>query len=157
MRGGIPQTAGAGFSAEFHARGMDHEACFQLSSRGDGRVADRNTANGVALALNLFASLAANRSGYARTENQIVVRGVYDGVRVHLGQVALLNDDSFCKRFHGEFSSFSGPARPFSQRLFAASNRRRRGPLCGPGAPLARTAAARNWDDTSRRAFDANI
>src|SRR6266404_4782431 len=87
---------------------MNHEACLQFSARSDGRVADRNTANGVALALNLFASFAPNGSGYARTENQIVVRGVHDGVRVHLGQVALLNDDSFCERFHGEFSSFSG-------------------------------------------------
>ena len=96
MRGGIPQTAGAGFSPELHAGGMDHKACLQFSARGDRRVADRNTANGVALALNLFPSFAANCSGNARTENQIVVRGIDDGLRVHFGQVALLNDDSFC-------------------------------------------------------------
>src|SRR6266436_5112247 len=104
--------------AKSHARRMDYEACLQFSAGGDGRVTDGNTANGVALALNLLTAVAPNGSGYARTENQIVVGGIDDRVRVHLGQVALLNDDSFCKWFHGDFSSFSGAAYAFFSAAF---------------------------------------
>src|SRR5713226_3436571 len=50
-------------------------------------------------ALNRVAAFAANRPGHAAAENQIVVRGVDNRVRLHLRQVALLDHDFRCRGF----------------------------------------------------------
>src|SRR6266849_2616427 len=107
MRRGMPQRVRTRLPAELHAGRMNHESRFQFSARGDGRIADWDTADGVALALNLFSAFAANGSSNARAQNQIIVGRVDDGVRIHLRQVALLNDDSLCEWFHRGINPFS--------------------------------------------------
>src|SRR5467141_3239888 len=103
----MPQRVRTRLPAELHAGRMNHESRFQVSARGDGRIADWDTADGVALALNLFSAFAANGSSNARAQNQIVVGRVDDRVRIHLRQVALLNDDSLCEWFHRGINPFS--------------------------------------------------
>ena len=76
---------------------MNHESRLQFSARGNGRIADRDTAYGIAFALDLFSAFAADGSRHARAQDQIVVGRVDDGVRIHLRQVALLNDDFLCE------------------------------------------------------------
>src|SRR5712692_11533495 len=79
---------------------MDDVTRLQPATRGDGGATDGDAADFIAFALDGFAALAANGSGYAATQLQIVVRGVDDGVSVHFGQVALLDDD-FLSDVHG--------------------------------------------------------
>ena len=110
MRRGTPQRIRVRLSAKLHAGGMNHESRLQFSSRGDGRVSDRNASDGVAFALDFFAAFAANRSRYASAQKQIVVGRVDDGVCVHFRQVALLDDDSLGECFHRGVNPFS-PAR----------------------------------------------
>jgi hypothetical protein len=69
----------------------------KFPARGDRGVTHRDTPDRAALTLNLLASLAPDRPGNARTQNQIVVRGVHDRVGVHLRQVTLLDNDFFPK------------------------------------------------------------
>src|SRR5216683_4166024 len=107
MRRGTPQRLRTRLPSELHAGRMNHESCLQFSARGDGRIADRDTADAVAFALDLFSAFAANGSSNARAQNQIVVGRVDDGVRSHLRQVALLNDDSLCEWFHRGINPFS--------------------------------------------------
>src|SRR6266568_9327 len=107
MRRGMPQRVRVCFAAKLHAGRMNHEARLQFSARRDGRIADRDAADGIALALDLFSALAANSSGNARAQNQIIVGRIHDRVRIHLRQVALLNDDFLCERFHRGINPFS--------------------------------------------------
>src|SRR5438105_2563024 len=107
MGRGMPQRVGTGLPTELHAGRMNHESRLQFSARGDGRIADRDTADGIAFALDLFSAFAANGSSNARTKDQIVVGRVDDRVRIHLRQVALLNDDSLCEWFHRGINPFS--------------------------------------------------
>ena len=74
---------------------MNHVASAQLASRGDRRAADGNAADRVAFLLYRIAALAADRSGHAAAKLQIIVRGIDDGVGVHLRQVPLHEDDFF--------------------------------------------------------------
>jgi hypothetical protein len=97
MRRRMFQRVRIRLSAQLHAGRMNHVSRFQFSARGNGRISDRDTANGFAFALDLFSAFAADGSRNARAQNQIVVGRVDDGVRVHLGQVALLNYDFFCQ------------------------------------------------------------
>ena len=73
---------------------MNHVSCFQLSRSCDRRVPNGNAANFVALLLNRFAALAKYHARHSRSQNQIVVCGVDDGINVHLGDVALLNENT---------------------------------------------------------------
>src|SRR5690242_4582446 len=100
MRGGISQGLRSRFSAEPHARGVDHEPRLQFSSGSDRRVPYRNAANFVALALNGVATFSADGARHASAQNQIVVRGVDDGVRIHFRQVALLDNYLVREWFH---------------------------------------------------------
>src|SRR6266853_1833728 len=77
------------FSSQLHARGMNHEARTKLAARGDRRAANRYAADRVALLLDCFPTLAPDRARDASAKLQVIVRGVDDGVDVHLGQVAL--------------------------------------------------------------------
>src|SRR6202045_5503015 len=112
MRRGMPQRVRTRLPAELHAGRMNHESRLQFSARGDGRIADRDAADSVALALDLFSAFAADGSRNARTQNQIIVGRVDDSVRIHLRQVALLNDDSLCEWFHRGINPFS-PVRSY--------------------------------------------
>src|SRR5690242_5841691 len=94
MRGGTAQGRRLGRSAKPHAGGVNDEARFQVAAVSDGRIAHGNAANFVALALDGIAAFAPYRSSNATAENQIVVSGIDDGVGVHLGEVALLDNDS---------------------------------------------------------------
>src|SRR5437762_11063238 len=107
MRRGTPQRLRARLPTEVHAGRVKHESRLQFSARCDGRIADRDTADGIAFALDLFSAFAANGSSNARAQDQIVVGRVDDRVRIHLRQVALLNDDSLCEWFHRGINPFS--------------------------------------------------
>jgi len=100
MHRATSQRVAGGCSAEPHAGRVDNEPRLQFSAGGDGRVPHRNAANFIALALDGVAALSPNGPGHAPSENQIVVRGVDDGVRVHFRQVALLDEDSVGEWFH---------------------------------------------------------
>src|SRR5260370_1991509 len=100
MRRGMPKHVRPRLPAELHAGRMNHESRFQFSARGDGRIADWDTADAVALALNLFSAFAANGSSNARAQNQIIVGRVDEAVPLHLRQIALLHDDSLSPFFH---------------------------------------------------------
>ena len=104
MSGGVAQGLRARSSPKPHARRVDYEARLQFPRACDGGISDGDAADGGALPLNFFPAFAADGSGDAPAEDQIVVRGVDDGVRIHLRQVALLDDDSFNKRFHRGFT-----------------------------------------------------
>src|SRR6266576_2034896 len=69
MRRGTPQRLRARLPSELHAGRMNHESRLQFSARGDGRIADRDTADGIALALDLFSAFAANGSSNARARS----------------------------------------------------------------------------------------
>src|ERR1700687_1832975 len=107
MRRGMPQRVRTRLPAELHAGRMNHESRLQFSARGDRRITDRDTADSVAFSLDLFSAFAADGARNACTQNQIVVGRVDDGVRIHLRQVALLNDDSLCEWFHRGINPFS--------------------------------------------------
>src|SRR5260370_584864 len=81
MRRGMAQRVRTRLPPELHAGRMNHESHLQFSARGDGRITDRDTADGVAFALDLFSSFAADGSSNARAQDQIVVGRVDDGVR----------------------------------------------------------------------------
>ena len=81
---------------------MDHVAGAQIAARGDRRAADGNAADGVAFLLNRIAALAADRSGHAAAELQIIIRGIDDGVDIHLRQIALHEDDFFADAHGGD-------------------------------------------------------
>src|SRR5882762_7262404 len=89
MRGRSLQRALRRFSSQLHARGMNHEAGAKLATRGDRRAANRYAADRVALLLDCFPTLAPDRARDASAKLQVIVRGVDDGVDIHLGQVAL--------------------------------------------------------------------
>ena len=67
-----------------------------------------NGADGVALALNFVATAAANSSGHASAELEVVIGGVDDGVDVHGGEVALHEDDAGVERRGGGFGFCGG-------------------------------------------------
>src|SRR5215470_4854143 len=83
------------YPAQAHAGCMDYVLGVQLPGPGDCCVTNRNTPDLIAFALNGIATFASNRSGDSRSEEQVVVRSVDDGIHNHLGYVALLNDNSF--------------------------------------------------------------
>lgn len=74
---------------------MNHVAGAQLASRRDRRAANGDAADHVAFALDRLTAFAANRPSYAASQLQIIIRGIDDGVGVHLGQVALHQYDFF--------------------------------------------------------------
>src|SRR6059058_3269331 len=69
MRRRMAQRVGARLPAELHAGRMNHESRLQFSAPGDGRVTDRDTADSIAFALDLFSALAADGSRNARTQD----------------------------------------------------------------------------------------
>lgn len=87
---------------------MNDVARLEFAAACDGRITDRDAAEVVALALDFVAALAANGAGHTAAENEIVVGGVDDGVDVHFGEVALLNDDAFGERFHWGYCRTGG-------------------------------------------------
>jgi len=89
----MPQRVRVRLPTELHAGRVNHESCLEFSARRNRCIADGDAADGIAFALDLFAAFAADGSGDARAQDQIVVGRVHDRVHVHLGQVALLNDD----------------------------------------------------------------
>ena len=95
MCDGVAKICGRGAPTELHARRVDDVACFQLATSSDGCVADRDASDGVAFALDFFPAFAADRPRDASATLQVIVRGVDDGVRVHVRQVPLLDHDFF--------------------------------------------------------------
>ena len=93
-RGGPKCFRSGAHAAEAHAGRMDDVSSFQFAATGDRRVPDRDAADVVALALDGFATLAGDGAGHACAEDQVVVSRVDDGVHVHFGQVALLDEDA---------------------------------------------------------------
>ncbi len=89
VRRRTPQRARGCCSSQLHAGRVNHKASVQFAARRDGRAADRNAADGVALPLDGFPALPPDRSGNAAAKLQIIVRGVDNGVDVHFRQVAL--------------------------------------------------------------------
>src|SRR5258708_30643564 len=69
MRRGMSQRARIRFPAELHAGRMNHKSCLQFSARGDGRIADRDTPDSIAFALDFFSALAAYGSRNACAQN----------------------------------------------------------------------------------------
>jgi len=92
---GVAQIRSRGAPTELHARRVDDVARFELATSSEGRVADRYASNGVAFALDFFPAFATDRSRDASAKLKVIVRGVDDGVRVHVRQVALLDHDFF--------------------------------------------------------------
>src|ERR1700674_17755 len=64
MRRRSPQRARRRFSAELHARRMNHEPGAKFSARGDRRAADRYAADEVAFPLYRIAAFAADGACY---------------------------------------------------------------------------------------------
>src|SRR6516162_7329606 len=81
--------------AEAHARGMNDVTSLEFAGSGYSGVTNGNTADCVALLLDRRPSLAKNCASNPGPEDQVIVRGVDDGVDVHLGDVALLDQDAF--------------------------------------------------------------
>ena len=119
-RGGSERFGSGGGAAKAHAGGVNDEASLEIAAGGDGRVADGDAAEVVALALNCVATFAADGAGYAAAENEIVVGGVDDGVDVHFGEVALLDEDAFGERSHWKYCRTDiRDQRPGSERRIA--------------------------------------
>src|SRR2546430_13383920 len=59
MGRGMPQRVGTGLPTEMHAGRMNHESRLQFSARGNGRVAHRDAAYGIAFTLDLFSAFAS--------------------------------------------------------------------------------------------------
>jgi len=95
MRRRAAQRLRTGAAAQLHAGGVNHVARLQPAAAGDGGCSDGDRADLVALLLNRDSALAANGSGHAPAELQIVVGGVDDGIHIHLRQVALQEHDLF--------------------------------------------------------------
>src|SRR5579864_8270405 len=89
----MPQRLRRSPAAQLHAGGMNHMPGFEVSATGNGRVTHRDAANFVALALDRLAAFPADGAGYPAAENQVIVRGVDDGVRLHFREVSLLDYD----------------------------------------------------------------
>lgn len=101
MRRGSGERFGSGGgAAKAHAGGVNDEASLEFAAGGDSRIADGDAAEVVAFALNFVAALAANGAGYTAAKDEIVVGGIDDGVDVHFGEVAQLDDDVFGERSH---------------------------------------------------------
>lgn len=107
--GGSGKGFGSGGGAtEAHAGGVNDVAGLEFAAGSNGRIADRDAAEFIALALDFVAALAANGSSYTAAENEIVVGGIDDGVDVHFGEVALLNDDALGQRSHWKYCRTGG-------------------------------------------------
>src|ERR1700730_18930826 len=104
MRRRRPQRARRSLASQLHARRMNHVARAKLASRGNRCAADRYGADGVAFPLNRFAALAPDRARDPAAKLQDIVRGIDDGVDVHLGQIALHEDYLFTD-LHEHFSA----------------------------------------------------
>src|SRR2546427_5974316 len=94
VRRGTPQRRRRCAPAKLHARRVDDMTRLQLAASGDGSAAYRYTPDFVALALDFISALAPNRAGHASAEQEVVVGGVHDGVRVHFRQIALHTHDA---------------------------------------------------------------
>src|ERR1700676_4754824 len=153
---------------------MNHVARFQVSAAGDCRISNGNAADFVALLLNRRPTLAIDCAGYSGTENQIVIRGVDDGVDIHLGDIALLDYDSVGDGIHWNIVRHSAgkergpPIMIFlARRIFppggpapwncARSNRAPRDPSFAPGGLPAQIAAANGSAGIFRRACCEDI
>src|SRR6267378_6884105 len=88
-------------AAQAHARRVDDKAGFELAAPGDRRATDLDRANRVALRLDGRTAAPGNGNGHAATENQVVIRGVDDGVDILLGEVALQDIDPETARVPG--------------------------------------------------------
>jgi len=99
MRHGVAQHGCGGSAAQLHTRSVDDVACFQLSATGDSGVTNRNASDGVAFVLDFFSAFAADCSRNTSAKLKVIIRGIDDGVRIHLGQIALVDRDFFCKNF----------------------------------------------------------
>src|SRR5580698_8353360 len=87
MSNGVGQIMGRRTAAKLHARRVDDVARFEFATGRDSRVTDRNASDRVALTLNFFPTPAADGPCNASAQLQIAIRGVDDGVRVHVRQV----------------------------------------------------------------------
>src|SRR5208282_4313813 len=97
MRRRAPQRLRRSLTAKLHARRVDHVAGLQAAARCDRGAAHRDRADLVAFRLNAGPALAADRPGDATAELKVVVGGVDDRVRIHLGEIALLYFDSLAE------------------------------------------------------------
>jgi hypothetical protein len=79
------------FPSKLHACRVNHEAGFQFSARCDRCSSHRDLANVIAFLLDFRATLSPDCSRYSASELQIVIRGIHDGVYIHLGQVPFDN------------------------------------------------------------------
>ena len=98
--GGAERFGSGGGAAKAHAGGVNDVARLEFAAACDGRITDGDASEFVAFALDFVAALAANGAGHTAAENEIVVGSVDDGVDVHFGEVALLDDDAFGERCH---------------------------------------------------------
>ena len=104
VRRGAAQSRSGCYSAQLHARRVDHMAGFEASACCEGSSSNRNASNFIAFPLDFFPALSPNGSGDAAAKNQIVVGGVDDGIGLHFGQVALHENDFF---FNGHTQIFT--------------------------------------------------
>src|ERR1700687_6243091 len=100
VRRGAPQRLRRGEAAQPHARRVNHVLGRELAASGDDRIPHGDPANGVALALDRIPALAADRARNSSAQNEFVVCGVHNRVRIHLRQVTLLDHDSRCNFLH---------------------------------------------------------
>src|SRR6266436_4760075 len=100
MRRGAPQRLRRSEAAQAHARRVDHEPGLQLAAAGNRRVPQGDTTNHIALALDRFPALPADRARNSSAQNKIIVRGIHNRVGIHLRQVALLDHDPGCNFLH---------------------------------------------------------
>src|ERR1700676_587051 len=120
MRRRSPQRLGGSpLAAQSHARRVNHVTRLQLSAARNRGIPDRNASYRVALLLNRLAAFAMDRSRHARAQHQIVVRRVYNRIRLHLCDVALLNYNSLCGNIHGAASPRPAPI-PADSRITTA-------------------------------------
>src|ERR1700704_5860629 len=82
---------------------MNHVVSRQLSSAGDGRFTDSHRTMFITFLLDRRPATLANRSCDARSENQVVVGRIDDGVHLLLDQISA--DDHDSRRRHSSTST----------------------------------------------------
>src|SRR5215831_14441996 len=97
MSGRASQRVGAGQTAQPHARRVNDVFRLQPATGSNSSISHGNAANGIALTLDFLPALAADGSSYAGAKDKVIIRRIHDGVRVHLSQIALKDDDLICE------------------------------------------------------------
>src|SRR5207248_8776590 len=88
-------------AAQAHARRVDDKVGFELAAPSDRRTTDLDWANRLTLRLDGRTAAPGNGPGHAATQNQVIIRGIDDGIDILLGEVGLQDIDRETARVPG--------------------------------------------------------